>query len=336
MDGARRNPEDPVIRVVCISDTHNAHDRLPPLPKGDILIHAGDLTNTGTELEVRKAVHWLDRAPHRYKVFIAGNHDTALANPVTRAAILADYPDVIYLEDNSVMLEPVAGRLVTLYGTPRTPRRGPRGRGVFQYWHREERWMRAIPTRTDILVTHGPPQHHRDVAGLGCNRLRYELWRVRPRLHVFGHVHAGRGVERATWLPVQDMYEALCRRREGYGWRAVLKIVFAALLRVVAPTHDTHFRRTGYRGESLLVNASSMTGWARDADMQEPIVVELALPALMEKARQSNSRMRNFQRKGNLYSPKESWMPQLSSSASALSAQHSRDIELRATSINTE
>ena len=36
-------------RFVCISDTHN---RNIALPKGDVLIHAGDLTNHGSYEEV--------------------------------------------------------------------------------------------------------------------------------------------------------------------------------------------------------------------------------------------------------------------------------------------
>jgi len=36
-------------RIVCISDTHNCQVKLP---KGDVLIHAGDLTNQGNHAEV--------------------------------------------------------------------------------------------------------------------------------------------------------------------------------------------------------------------------------------------------------------------------------------------
>lgn len=36
-------------RFVCISDTHN---RNIALPKGDVLIHAGDMTNNGSYAEV--------------------------------------------------------------------------------------------------------------------------------------------------------------------------------------------------------------------------------------------------------------------------------------------
>lgn len=34
---------------------------------------------------------------------------------------------------------------------------------------------------------------------MGCERLREALWRVRPLVHVCGHVHEGRGAERVRW-----------------------------------------------------------------------------------------------------------------------------------------
>nr|POE83375.1 putative rhamnogalacturonate lyase c [Quercus suber] len=63
------------ITVVCISDTHNMTPELPP---GDLLIHAGDLTQGGTAAELQTQLDWLDAQPHRHKVVIAGNHDIVL------------------------------------------------------------------------------------------------------------------------------------------------------------------------------------------------------------------------------------------------------------------
>jgi len=38
------------MKIVFISDTHGLHgDMLHPIPEGDVLIHAGDCTNMGTE-----------------------------------------------------------------------------------------------------------------------------------------------------------------------------------------------------------------------------------------------------------------------------------------------
>ena len=60
------------IRIVCISDTHNQTPKLPP---GDILIHAGDLTNQGSFSELQKTFIWLQQADFQIKILICGNHD---------------------------------------------------------------------------------------------------------------------------------------------------------------------------------------------------------------------------------------------------------------------
>ena len=50
-------PRTPPIRVVCISDTHTL--QYDHIPGGDLLIHAGDLTNDGTIPEIQQALNWL-------------------------------------------------------------------------------------------------------------------------------------------------------------------------------------------------------------------------------------------------------------------------------------
>ena len=56
-------------RIVCISDTHNNTPKLPP---GDVLIHAGDLTNQGSYDELERTVAWLEKAPFEVKIVVAG------------------------------------------------------------------------------------------------------------------------------------------------------------------------------------------------------------------------------------------------------------------------
>ena len=47
------------MRIVCISDTHSLHEQMThPLPEGDILIHAGDISNKGGEKDVTNFIHW--------------------------------------------------------------------------------------------------------------------------------------------------------------------------------------------------------------------------------------------------------------------------------------
>lgn len=57
-------------RIVCISDTHNQTPKLPP---GNVLIHAGDLTNQGSFSELQKTVEWLEKADFEAKIVVAGN-----------------------------------------------------------------------------------------------------------------------------------------------------------------------------------------------------------------------------------------------------------------------
>lgn len=61
-------------RIVCISDTHGASpkDGAFKLPKGDVLIHAGDLTNQGTYSELKKTVDWIAEADFEVKIVVAG------------------------------------------------------------------------------------------------------------------------------------------------------------------------------------------------------------------------------------------------------------------------
>jgi len=71
-------PSNDTICVVCISDTHNSHASLPPLPAGDILIHAGDLSQSGSPEEVSAALDWMAAQPHLHKFLIAATHDRCL------------------------------------------------------------------------------------------------------------------------------------------------------------------------------------------------------------------------------------------------------------------
>ena len=46
------------MRVVTISDTHGLHDSIGNLPKGDILVHAGDFMNSGYDPQ---GILWFNR-----------------------------------------------------------------------------------------------------------------------------------------------------------------------------------------------------------------------------------------------------------------------------------
>ena len=62
------------MKLVLISDTHGQHHNLS-LPKGDVLIHAGDISQRGLHTEVTDFLDWFSSQEYKYKIFIAGNHD---------------------------------------------------------------------------------------------------------------------------------------------------------------------------------------------------------------------------------------------------------------------
>lgn len=82
----------------------------------------------------------------------------------------------------------------------------------FQYPRHLAPWENRIPRDTDILITHSPPRHHLDI-NLGCRSLLDEIWKVKPRLHVFGHIHSGHGREAVFWDKGQEAYEGLMERK---------------------------------------------------------------------------------------------------------------------------
>lgn len=176
------------MRIVCLSDTHGRLDELR-VPDGDVLVHAGDFTRRGDPAEIRAFAASLHRLPHRDKVVVAGNHDFLFERePDVARALLGD---VHYLCDDGVT---VGGS--RFWGSPWQPVffdwafNLPRGAALAEKWA-------LIPSETDVLVTHGPPGGILDRTvhgqGVGCDDLTAALARIRPRLHVFGHIHEAYG-----------------------------------------------------------------------------------------------------------------------------------------------
>lgn len=181
------------MRLVCISDTHNSHRGIQ-LPPGDVLIYAGDATSQGLKAEVERFLDWFASQPHPYKILIAGNHDWLFQrHPDLAQQLLASRPTITYLEDSGIEIEGIR-----FWGSPWQPwfrdwafNLPRKGKALRETWNR-------IPVGTDVLITHGPPHGVRDqVHGgehLGCEELKIRLGVIRPRVHVFGHIHDGFGV----------------------------------------------------------------------------------------------------------------------------------------------
>ncbi|XP_011503727.1 PREDICTED: metallophosphoesterase MPPED2 isoform X2 [Ceratosolen solmsi marchali] len=220
------------LRVVCMSDTHSMIQYIKfNIPNGDVFIHAGDFTKCGSLQEVIDFNNWIGNLPHKYKIVIAGNHelsfDPTFTHPfsnhqsrnwhmITKTSIFDSIPTLgipkdvlneaiktnnikdkltncIYLEDKEIIISGIK-----IYGTPWQPEfckwafNIPRGEPCLSKWD-------MIPDNTDILVTHTPPIGHGDLCCSGVRAGCVELLntvqnRVKPKYHVFGHIHEGYGV----------------------------------------------------------------------------------------------------------------------------------------------
>ncbi|KAK5653891.1 hypothetical protein OQA88_7816 [Cercophora sp. LCS_1] len=205
-------PGRPHIRVVCVSDTH---DRMLRVPDGDLLIHAGDLTDDGTVESIQRQVDWLADMPHRHKIVVCGNHDSWFDDRSRKAVDRrsgksVNWKGVRYLQGELVTLSFKGGRRLNIYGAPGVPKCGD-DTNAFQYDREKHPWRGRVPEETDVLITHTPPRFHRDL-NLGCDGLLEEVWRVKPKLHVFGHVHWGHGRESVFFDECQRAYESLMSR----------------------------------------------------------------------------------------------------------------------------
>lgn len=63
-------------RILILSDTHSVE--LADLPKADVVLHCGDLTENGVPEDYEKALRMLERTNAELKLVIAGNHHLTL------------------------------------------------------------------------------------------------------------------------------------------------------------------------------------------------------------------------------------------------------------------
>jgi Icc-related predicted phosphoesterase len=175
------------LRIVLISDTHQLHEDLD-MPEGDILIHAGDFSAYSTEKELEKINAWFGTLPYK-KVFLTpGNHDGELFNRYDQS--IKTLTNATVLLDEAFEYEGYK-----IYGTPWCIQYG-------DWWFMShEKALQAawndIPIDTDILITHQPPYDILDHVARGhagsVSLRETVLERVKPKLHVFGHLHMDGG-----------------------------------------------------------------------------------------------------------------------------------------------
>ena len=192
------------MKITFISDTHSKHNQVTSsLPGGDVLIHAGDISNEGYRNEIQDFIKWFSTIEnYTHKIFIAGNHDFGCQDEVLAVEeLLRLNPGSEYLYDDLFLIgkdEDDYDDMVKVWGSPWQPEfynwafNLPRqGAELKEVWN-------MIPSDVDILITHGPPHGHLDYVdyskqNVGCELLRDRINIIKPKIHVFGHIHSSYG-----------------------------------------------------------------------------------------------------------------------------------------------
>ena len=190
------------MKILHISDTHGFHSRFPDekFKDIDIVIHSGDCSNYKdayrNAIEVADFIEWYKNVPVKYKIYVAGNHDTSIERKrITKEDFEAN--GIIYLENSFVNINGVK-----FYGTPVTP--------SFNDWafmkarDKTHKVWEAIPEDTRVLIVHGPPKGIRDLSFdrdgklefCGDNALMKRCISLQNTLKFvcFGHIHNMDGV----------------------------------------------------------------------------------------------------------------------------------------------
>jgi len=303
------NTTSPAVstRFLVLSDTHNfefddSKHTCPfrrPLPKADVVLHCGDLTQCGGLSAYKKALKMLGEIDAELRLVIAGNHDRSLDGEYWKSHYwededpgehskalrlmtgpLAAQAGVTYLEEGTYSFTLKNGAIFTVYASPYTPEFCD---WAFPYKRNEDRFTEAdqvadgvtsiarrpIPDfpNVDIVMTHGPPKNIMDECAQGnkgCDNLLRALRRARPRMHCFGHIHEGYGAQFVAWPSHENS--------DGGGQvRAAFNIMYDLLNPPEATRCSVKFGE-----KTLMVNAAIMTGknepdnaqWLVDIDLE--------------------------------------------------------------------
>ena len=168
------------MKILHLSDTHGCHHRLRDLPKADVVVHSGDFCMVGTQQEAIDFLNWFCDLPYKHKIFICGNHDECLyGNKVDGLDV-----NVHYLCNSGLTIDGVK-----FYGVP-----------MFMgdcVTDRQSRNYANIPSDVDVLITHTPPYgilDFDDDIHYGSEEVLRRVSEIRPKLHLFGHIHRHHGL----------------------------------------------------------------------------------------------------------------------------------------------
>jgi Icc-related predicted phosphoesterase len=236
-------------RLVFVSDTHGYLQDVK-LPEGDILVHAGDLSSVGEITEISKVMYQFEKLLSKYShiIFIAGNHDKLYERNLDLAKSLIYEKNIHYLQDEELVIDGIK-----FYGSPWTLEFFD---WAFMYDRDEsgkEIWAK-IPEDTDVLISHSPPYGkldkvtpwgHYTEEHAGCKHLLERVLEVKPKVHVFGHIHGSHGYIQG----ISTLYINASSCDENY--RAVNKPFVVDIdeitkeINVISPCQ--HVRNSGYK-----------------------------------------------------------------------------------------
>ena len=225
-------PKNKKIKITCISDTHTKTKDLI-LPEGDILIHCGDFSMYGRRKEILAFNDFLKKQNFKHKIVIAGNHDivfdkenydyltTKYKDSFNKKDLISHdeakglLKDCVYLENSGCTIMDL-----NIWGYPVSDTGGVEGAFVYDSKNNEEKiksFLEKIPGNIDILVSHGPPygilDKIHDNTNVGCKILRdYVFNKIKPRYHIFGHIHESSGVVKEKVFDKEIMFvnSAVC------------------------------------------------------------------------------------------------------------------------------
>jgi Icc-related predicted phosphoesterase len=194
------------MKIDCTADLHGS---FPELEGGDLLIIAGDLTSNDTVLAWKAFFDWLQKQDYRKKIYIAGNHDNFLVSCLNSTLAKDVYTDLKLDDDTEYLCDSgTEFEGLKIWGSPWSLWFKGINPHCTAFTGREgdlRNKFELIPKDTDILITHSPPLGILDrihewgdidkPLDFGLNSLRQQLYgeRIKPRLHVFGHIHENYG-----------------------------------------------------------------------------------------------------------------------------------------------
>jgi len=183
------------MKILSLSDTHGKHRQIPIewMVPADIIIHGGDICNSGSLKEAIDFLEWFNNLNYKNKIYIAGNHDWVYEKePYVIEHLMKNYPGITYLQDDFIVVDNVK-----IYGSPWQP--------VFYNWafnlargkDIQRKWD-LIPLDCDIVCTHGPVHGILDFTPdgkfAGCEMLLNTIFKLNNTiLHICGHIHQGHG-----------------------------------------------------------------------------------------------------------------------------------------------